>query len=512
MGSDQLRIGALINGGMSMNMQMSLFSPPPNRPGGEGETPSLEKYEGALVFSAVGDALGWPTEFLTPDVKRKLPFELPVHGYISWRKRVGGKWWGYLEQIGPGEYSDDTQLTLAVARSISETGEFDPERFAYEELPLWLHYERGGGRSVKTAARELIRRKGDWLHNFYKQGPIDYRNAGANGAAMRNLPIALVHVNDEAALICDSFFNAVITHGHPRAILGTILFALAVRYVLADRSGQPRLTLVEYLRDTIASVGRFVVGNDRISEWIASWERTKDRDKGSFKILFQSTKEEVQHYLAAIPKFKEKEQEEYYHFVGALDPSTKGSGLSTVCTALYLYLRNGKKPEESIYTAVNVLGSDTDTIAVFLGSLLGAEYGITAVPCHLKEQVQDKDYLVRTARRLHAIVRREFAEQTAIRKRVDRREAYFRILAWEIGLHEMFWDALDEGGIVVHPTLGKGEITQKDVREIPREGYVAKLIHIAFDCGQTCIFHSRVENNLKVSESLAQDLERALKK
>ncbi len=48
-------------------------------------------------------------------------------------------------------------------------------------------------------------------------------------------------------------------------------------------------------------------------------------------------------------------------------------------------------------------------------------------------------------------------------------------------------------------------------KPIKREGYVAKLIHVNFDCGQPCTFHSRVENNEKVSESLAQDVVNAVK-
>ena len=79
-----------------------------------------------------------------------------------------------------------------------------------------------------------------------------------------------------------------------------------------------------------------------------------------------------------------------------------------------------------------------------------------------------------------------------------------------MGLHEMFWDAIEEGGTVVHPTLGRGKVGRKEVRQIARAGYVAKLIHIAFDCGQTCVFHSRVQNNIKVFESLGLEVEKAL--
>src|SRR5579885_359663 len=184
---------------MGIMTQLFLFdesnkSQPSSPPHG---SPSLDRFEGAMLYSAVGDALGWPTEFLKPEGKRKPSFDLPVQDFVAWQKVVGGKWWGYEDKIAPGEYSDDTQLALAIARCITETGEFEPEHFAYEELPLWLQYERGGGKSVKTAARKLISKHANWQKNFYKQGDLSYKNAGANGAAMRNLPIALVHIHDK---------------------------------------------------------------------------------------------------------------------------------------------------------------------------------------------------------------------------------------------------------------------------------------------------------------------------
>ena len=103
-----------------------------------------------------------------------------------------------------------------------------------------------------------------------------------------------------------------------------------------------------------------------------------------------------------------------------------------------------------------------------------------------------------------------FAYPHELESMVQRTDASFRILAWEIGLHEMFWDALREGGIVVHPTLGRGVITKQDIKPVKRDGYVAKLIHVKFDCGQSCVFHSRVEQNEKILESLAEEVTRAL--
>ena len=74
----------------------------------------------------------------------------------------------------------------------------------------------------------------------------------------------------------------------------------------------------------------------------------------------------------------------------------------------------------------------------------------------------------------------------------------------------MFWDEMSKGEVIFHPTLGRGTIEGKVEKPIRREDYVIKLISVHFDCGQSCIFHSRVQNNEKVSESLAQDITNAL--
>ena len=492
-------------------IQRSLFDELPEKPSKAHSIASLDRFQGAMLLSSVGDALGWPTEFVNPPNGHKPPFELPVRDFVEWKKFVGGKWWGYEQKIAPGEYSDDTQLALAVARCITEEGRFEPERFAYEELPLWLQYERGGGKSVKTAARKLIGKNADWRRNFYKQKDLDYRNAGANGAAMRNLPIALVNVNNEQRTIIDSFLNAIITHGHPRAIIGAILFGLAVNYALTTSGNLPAESFVEYLHSELKHIGKIVVQDRHINTWIRSWENDSSGEESSFRHFFNQTRQEASQYLDGILQYINSDPKTYYAFVGALNPTTKGSGLGTVCAAIYLFLKYIDRPEDALTTAVNMFGSDTDTIGVFLGALLGAYHGMAAVPARFLDKVQDRDYLLKTAKRLHSIAAGERWEMLTENRGVKREEAYFRILAWEIGLHEMFWDTLDKGSVVFHPTIGRGTIVDKVEKPIKREGYIAKLIYVNFDCGQSCTFHSRVEHNEKVSESLAQDVVNALK-
>jgi ADP-ribosylglycohydrolase len=478
-----------------------------------GSAPPLERFQGATVFSAVGDALGWPTEFgRYPASVTARSDKFPLTHYVEWEKLIGGRWWGYRETIQAGTYSDDTQLSLCVARCIDERGDFDPEKFAYFELPLWLVYEQGGGKSIKLAARTLVQNKRGWTYNFYRQKSgssyIDYRNAGANGAAMRVLPIALVNVYDEEKLFRDAFANAIVTHGHPRAILGTLLFAGLTAFLLRTQRTHLNevLEFIDHLLDSSTSPLRRL---PMLEEWVDEWNKKPLVEK-SFQELFGEIRIEAKRYLKAISETLGQRDRAYYALTGADREPFKGSGLSTVFVAIYLFLKYQDEPENALLTAVNMLGSDTDTIANFVGGLLGAYHGLDAVPERLRVSLQDQEYLLKVALQLRSIVTGQALSQHLPIGSFRREDALLRVLAWEVGLHEMFWDLLSEGSRLVHPALGPGTISRKEIKSIPRPEYIVRLIEVAFDCGQTCTFHARVSKEGEVSESLAKDLKRGL--
>jgi len=479
-----------------MTSQLSLFEN-----SGEGNK-LFEKFKASLLLSAVGDSLGWPLEFRKKKPKSK------IESFIKWKKLVGGKWWGYLDEIAPGEYSDDTQLTLSVARSIRSNGEFDPSYFAYLELPLWLNYERGGGKSIKSAARNLLKKKTLWFTNFYKTKEINYFNAGANGAAMRNLPIALVNMDKEERFIHDTIKNSLITHGHPRAIIGSLLIGAAQIYLLKNNS---TIHLLEYINHILSKSDQEIKHpHDRdISNWLAEINKNLSFD---FSKKFNKYIREAVEFINNIPKFLNKEDKDYYSFVKATEPSFKGSGISTTCAAIYMFLKYLDHPDEGLINAVNFVGTDTDTIASFIGSLIGAYLG-TSVNQKLKElqdKIQDKNYFIKVAENLWKIYIGE-TKTIEAQRGTGKTESYLKILAWEIGLHELFWEALKEGDRVIHPTLGKGTIEYKTIKKIrKRDDYVVKIFKIRFDCGQTAYFHSRVSKEGIVSESLAKEAEKGL--
>lgn len=485
--------------------QVSLF--PSKKPVSPGTALDPTRYEASVVASAVGDAMGWPTEFLRANAHRIGDAELPLRRFVSWQKLVGGRWWGYPETIEAGAYSDDTQLTLAVARCINDFGAFDPERFAFSELPLWLHYERGGGRSVKTAAHALIRKRADWRRNFYKQGPIAYLGAGANGAAMRTLPIALAHPDDDAAFTRDCLYNAIITHGHPRALIGALLFGFGVR--LALRAPASPGALIDPLLDWLETDATTAMTVDaELEVWTHEWDRRAT--PRTFVAAWTEALGESARGLKLLRDEPNTPTLTFYHHVGAVNPETKGSGVGTALTALRNVVAHFDQPAEALYEAVNVLGSDTDTIATLTGALTGACFGWAAVPPDVATEVQDASYLRHTAQRLFRIATGDQGDTLLETKRLERRDAYLQILAWEMGLHEMFWDAIGVGGVVTHPALGRGTIIRKEERGLRRAGYIAKLIHLDFESGQSCVFHSRLESGGRLSESLTEEVQRAL--
>src|SRR4029077_11590098 len=175
---------------------------------------------GATVAFAAGDAPGWPVEPRGNRVggTRELRPE-PV--FRAWTRREGGRYAPHEEQMPPGVYSDDTQLTLAVARSLRHPDWW--EHFTRVELPWWPHYELGGGGALRRAAQAWAKRKVPWGAD----GASGYWTAGGNGAAMGVLPPCTPQL-PFATIRQEVLANGAATHGDPIALVGAQLYAYAL--------------------------------------------------------------------------------------------------------------------------------------------------------------------------------------------------------------------------------------------------------------------------------------------
>lgn len=154
----------------------------------------LERAQGVLLGLAVGDALGATVEFLTPgEIRAK---------FGTHRRIVGGGWL----HLKPGQLTDDTEMSLCIARTTVARGGWDLRAVA-ESFAAWL---RSRPVDVGATCARGIRR---YLHAGTLEAPVNEWDAG-NGAAMRVAPVALLTLGDDALLARLAVEQARLTHHH----------------------------------------------------------------------------------------------------------------------------------------------------------------------------------------------------------------------------------------------------------------------------------------------------------
>ena len=432
--------------------------------------------------------MGWITEFMRgPDSLQRLAGLSKLEGYVAWDKRTGGRFNTYIDHIDEGSYSDDTQLSLCAARSIEPDGSFNAQYFAKVELPLWTQYARGAGAAITAAARGAERKRTNWNSNFFmyklRGNRTDYRDAGSNGAAMRSAPLAIANCDDPARLATAVWRNAVVTHGHPRAIVGALLIAEALRRVLTKQTLEEHAFLPNLL-DFVVDIRP--PDDEEFEVWLRRW----NDDGRDFDRELQATTDEAVTALGIAADSRREDISQVLRRLGCYDPTSKGSGIATVAAALSLFYRWGGNFRACVEQAVNAIGTDTDTIAAMAAALTAAHGGMSELPEEWVVKVQDYDYLNRTGEALAAIGNRtaigwdlapalELPEQAPVERQ------------WQsIDFNQA--GRLSTGQRIVHPLFGRGWIRNVQTQEIRRkQGGTITLIDVMFDMGQSIRLRTR---------------------
>ncbi|TLM65918.1 MAG: ADP-ribosyl-[dinitrogen reductase] hydrolase [Deltaproteobacteria bacterium] len=198
-----------------------------------GENPLeriLARARGAFLGVAVGDALGATTEFMTPAEIRS---RFGVH-----RRIVGGGWL----HLKPGRVTDDTEMSLCLARAILQSGGWDLTAAA----DAFLAWMRGKPIDIGSTVRRGIR---DYLLKGQVETPPNDWDAG-NGAVMRMVPVALYTAGDERLLAEVAEAQAHLTHNHP---LSDAACLAAGRMVHTALCGGDRFALHAVARALVAA-------------------------------------------------------------------------------------------------------------------------------------------------------------------------------------------------------------------------------------------------------------------
>jgi ADP-ribosyl-[dinitrogen reductase] hydrolase len=261
---------------------------------------------GAYLGLACGDALGATVEFM-------LPREIQAH-YGTHREMTGGGWL----RLKPGQITDDTEMSLYLGQAILDSGGWNLAAAA-DAFAAWL---KSRPVDVGATCRRGIRRY--MLEGSTEGLPSD--GDGGNGAAMRNLPVALLTLGDDALLERYSIAQAHITHHHQLSDAGMLALGRMLQALLLGGG----------IRECRAIANRLV------------------------------------------------EQHRQFRF----DPySGRASGyiVDTVQTVMHYFFFTDNF-EDCVVETVN-RGEDADTTGALAGMLAGALYGVEAIPQRWLERI-----------------------------------------------------------------------------------------------------------------------------
>ncbi len=302
----------------------------------------IERYRGALVGLAVGDALGTTLEFKSPG-----SFD-PISDMVG-----GGPF-----NLQAGEWTDDTAMALCLAESLVEQQGFD----AYDQMQRYVRWMNDGYYSVKGYCFDIGNTVRAALNRFISTGnpmagSTDPYSAG-NGSLMRLAPVPLFYANAPAAAIERAAESSRTTHGAATAVDACRYFAaLLVGAVQGVDKG-------ELLSDRYCPVPGYW-GDHPLHPEIAAIA------DGSYRIQNP--------------------------------PEIQGTGyvVKSLEAALWAFYRSASF-HEGCLMAVN-LGDDADTTGAIYGQLAGAFYGEQAIADEWRTKLAMRGPIEGLAERLCAL-------------------------------------------------------------------------------------------------------------
>ena len=310
-----------------------------------------DKIHGCLAGLALGDALGNPTEFLTPESIRD------KYGWVE--TFVPSAAWHPHHIMLPGSITDDTGQALAIAHAYSEDGNLTAESVALhliqwadnagEVLPVVL------GPSTRKALERL--RAGE-------SPRLTGENGTTNGAAFRALPIGLVNYDQPERLMEQVIEACLPTHGTTVAVSGAAAVGFAVSAAM----------LVENtVDDVIAAACEGAVKGRNYGKW--HWATPLEK-RIELAIKIVTSADGINQALADL-----------YAYVG-VDMLVAES----VAAVFGVVKLADGDPVKAMQYGANI-GGDTDTIAAIAASICGAMTGIEPFDREMVAQVEMVNHL-----------------------------------------------------------------------------------------------------------------------
>lgn len=307
----------------------------------------MSRIKAGLYGLCVADALGVPAESRTKaDLKKN-----PIMGMTS----------GGLHDQPAGFWSDDSSMTLCLAKSFGEVGYYHTHDIMarFNDWAVNGAYTPGGKKFDigNTCARAIDR---------YRKGVTpalcgsNKTSENGNGSLMRILPMAFVlyqkcgvRITESKRAMEDIHKISGLTHRHPLAQSACgIYLAIAVR--LLDG-----YSLRAAIQEGVTAALNWYASHRKFADVVRFWERISDVDA-----------------------FLELDEDTIY---------SGGYVVESLETALWCLLVTDSYAE-CVLRCVN-MGYDADSTAAIAGGLAGIYYGYDAIPAEWIEQLAGKEII-----------------------------------------------------------------------------------------------------------------------
>ena len=338
-----------------------------------------DRIRGSLIGGAIGDALGYPVEF--------------IYSYEEIQKRYRERgitrldtnqhWLGEDEQVGKAVVSDDTQMTLFTANGLlnAKRQKSNMKYGIYRAYIEWYLTQVGKwSNKYKDCwiARipELNKRRAPGntcmssLYAIYS-GREPMNNSKGCGGVMRIAPIPLYAAVDNRMDISDADKlagdAAEITHQHPLGFISAALMSHVI-YRLALDIEPTKDSMKRYIMEGVAELHRLYNAYHNDVERMAELA-----ERAIF--LIDNGKTDLEN-------------------IGHLGEGWTGE--EALAIALYCALKHFDSFEEAMIAAVNH-GGDSDSTGAVTGNILGAAVGYEAIPQFYKDDLEMHDLILHMA-------------------------------------------------------------------------------------------------------------------
>lgn len=282
----------------------------------------IDRAAGVLLGTAVGDALGAGYEFTHPEPGTVV--DMIGGGSFDW---------------APGEWTDDTSMTVCVARAAREHESLESAAGLDAIAAHFVEWFDTDPVDIGTQTRAVLTHRSASASEMSRVAAALTGKTGGNGSLMRTAPVALAHLGDARRCTAAAASVGRLTHADPRAVQACQMWSYAIRHaVLTGTFDGVRLWLD--------------VAGDAASFWA--------------------------------PLLDEAEQG------GPRDFPHNGWVVHALQTAWWAITRSEDPSAENLVSGLEhcvLAGGDTDTTAAIAGGLLGARWGASAVPARWRASV-----------------------------------------------------------------------------------------------------------------------------